>query len=205
LSVDDKFKFFDNEKGSLTVQYELIFRGSLIQYWEKIHTELEHLFPNDQPEQASFNISHSLPPGEFDPVIIDILDEEHRLAVVSLMTESGADANIIKLTVFIQRKANEKSGESALLRWNNIKDAWLAQGLLINPLAEPQKTTAKVEKPAKPEKDARLDDWFNWYDEMRANDFVCTLKQIAAETGYSHDRIRLLHARYKNERKLLKT
>ena len=30
------------------MQYELIFRGSLIQYWEKIRIELEHLFPNDQ-------------------------------------------------------------------------------------------------------------------------------------------------------------
>jgi len=187
------------------MQYELIFRGSLIQYWEKIRVELEHLFPNDQPGQASFNISHSLPPGEFDRMTIELLDKEHKHEVVVLIAESGANGYTVKLTVFIEQEASEKSGESTLLKWNNLKDAWLAKGLLIDPLAKPQKIAAKPEKPAKPERGARLDPWFDWYHEMQANGFKVTLEEIANEVGLSCEYVRRLHMIYKNERKFLKT
>lgn len=56
----------------------------------------------------------------------------------------------------------------------------------------------KPDKPLKPET-RDLEDWFRYYHDCQKAGFRVTLRDIADETGYSHDYVRQKHAEYKAE------
>lgn len=185
--------------------YELIFRGALARYWQVIYTEWQRPSRQDPLAPKPFRLSHLKLPEEFEEVTIEFLDEQGRLGLVTVDALSGADGKLVKLIVHLGREAYEQQGKSALLKWNELKNAWERKGWLIDPLAPIQPPAAKPDKPAMPEGDSSLDPWFDWLHSMRASGLKCTLKELAREIGYSHGRIRELHSRYAKARGLDKS
>lgn len=120
------------------MQYELIFRGTLLQYWKKIRAEWQNPSRKDPLVQKPFRLSHPQPPREFEEVTIEFLDEQHRLGLVTVDALSGAAGKSTKLIVHIEQEAYEKDGETALTKWNKIKSAWIRKDWLIDPLAQYQ-------------------------------------------------------------------
>ena len=57
----------------------------------------------------------------------------------------------------------------------------------------------KPEPPAKPEKGASLDAWFDYYHAMKNIGYQYTLRDVAKEVGYSYGYIRQQHANYSAE------
>lgn len=96
------------------MQYDLIFRGSLIQYWEKIHAEWQRPSRKDPLAPEPFRLSHDSPPQEYEEVVVEFLDQAHRLGLVTVDALSGSDGKTVKLIVHIEREAYEESGKSAL-------------------------------------------------------------------------------------------
>ena len=128
--------------------YELIFRGSLVQYWNKIRAEWQRPSRKGPLAQEPFRLSHPHPPEEFEEVTIEFLDEQYRLGLVTVDALSGADGKSVKLIVHIEREAYKESGKSALSKWNKMKSAWERKGWLIDPLAQlhPKKTRGMLDK-----------------------------------------------------------
>lgn len=178
------------------MQYELIFRGSLVQYWKVIYAEWQRPSRQDPLAHKPFRLSHLKLPEEFEEVTIEFLDEQHRLGLVTVDALSGADGKSVKLIVHRGREAYEEHGESALRKWNKLKNAWERKGWLIDPLAQIQQHVVKPEKPAMPEHGSHLNLWFDWFHNMQTSGLKCTLQDIARETGYSYGRIRQLHSMY---------
>ena len=85
--------------------------------------------------------------------------------------------------------------------------AWEVQELenVNSDHTEPVSSVAKPEKPTKPNPGSKLDIWFDWYHAMHANDFRCTLADIAKEVTYNAGYVRQLHARYAEERSLTRS
>ncbi len=176
--------------------YELIFRGSLAQYWQVIYTEWQRPSRQDPLAPKPFRLSHLKSPEEFEEVTIEFLDEQGRLGLVTVDALSGADGKSVKLIVHLGREAYEQKGKSALLTWNKLKNAWERKGWLIDPIAPIQPPVVKPEKPAMPERGSHPDLWFDWLHNMRASGFKCSLKELARETGYSYGHIRRLYSIY---------
>lgn len=125
---------------------EFIFRGSLVQYWKLIYAEWHRSFGSDTHARNPLRMSHTLkdhPPREFEEVVLEFLDEQFRLGVVTVNAESVSDGKLVRLIVHIEREAYEESGKSALSRWNKIKSAWQRNGWLMDPLAQYQATNKR--------------------------------------------------------------
>jgi hypothetical protein len=121
------------------MQHELIFRGSLVEYWNLIYTEWQQPSRHDPLAQELFKLSHPVkdhPPGENETVAIVFLEEQHRREIVTVFADSVPDGKIVKLTVFFEDEAFEKTGESAVSKWNKMKNAWIRNNLLIDPNAQ---------------------------------------------------------------------
>lgn len=54
-------------------------------------------------------------------------------------------------------------------------------------------------KPNKLDDGGTLDDWFDWYHDMKGAGFRCTLRDIAKETGYSYGHVKNKHMNYTAE------
>ncbi len=121
------------------MQHELIFRGSLVEYWNLIYTEWQQPSRHDSLAQELFRLSHPVkdhPPRENETVAIVFLEEQHRREIVTVFADSVPDGKIVKLTVFFDDVAFEKTGESAVSKWNKIKSAWIRNDLLIDPITQ---------------------------------------------------------------------
>jgi hypothetical protein len=118
------------------MQYELIFCGSLVQYWKVVYAEWQRPSRKDLLAQEPFRLSHTHPPKEFEEVTIEFLGEERRLGLVTVDALSGSDGKSVKLIVHIEPEAYETKGEFALTKWNKLKSAWKRRDLLIDPIAQ---------------------------------------------------------------------
>ncbi len=126
------------------MQHELIFRGSLIQYWKLIFAQWKR--PSASLAEPPFELSApslSLPPfagfvpKENETLITVFYDEKH-WEIVAVFADAVLGKNIVKLTVFYSDEAFEKRGESAVARWNKLHRSMERKGLLIDPLAQYQ-------------------------------------------------------------------
>ncbi|MBL0344434.1 hypothetical protein [Candidatus Villigracilis affinis] len=110
------------------MQYELIFRGSLVQYWQAIHTGWQRAIRKNSQGQEPFRLSHARPPREYEELTIEFLDDNRRRSLITVDALSGADGNFVKLIVHIEREAYENNAGSALAKWNKLKGTWERKG-----------------------------------------------------------------------------
>lgn len=124
------------------MQHDLIFRGSIVQYWKVIFAHWGEL--SASLAGPSFEISApslSSPPSadyvpkENETLIIAFYDEKH-WEIVAVFADAVLGKNIVKLTVFHSDEAFEKRGESTVKRWNKLRNLLERKGLLIDPLAQ---------------------------------------------------------------------
>lgn len=131
------------------MQYELIFRGSLVQYWQTIHTGGARR-PQKFTRPGTIQAVDARPPRKYEELTIEFLDDNRRRSLITVDALSGADGNFVKLIVHIEREAYENNAGSALAKWNKLKGAWEKKGWLFDPLARIQQRVAKPKSPAKP-------------------------------------------------------
>jgi len=179
--------------------YDLIFRGSLAQYWRAIHKEWQKPLRKNPLAAEPFRLSHHHAPQGFEEVTIEFLDDQRRLGLVTVDALSGSDGKFVKLIVHDDRDAYEQVGKTALAGWKKIENTWLRRGWLTNPLAQTQQAVAKPRKPAKPKPGSKLNLWFDYYHAMQAAGFKYTFGDIASETSYNPGHIANLHGNYKKE------
>jgi hypothetical protein len=89
--------------------------------------------------QKPFGLSHPFkdqPPKINETVIITFLEEQHRREIVAVWADATPDKEKVKITVFFEDEAFEKTGQPAVSRWNKMKSAWIRKGWLIDPLAQ---------------------------------------------------------------------
>jgi hypothetical protein len=126
------------------MQHELIFRGSLVQYWKVIFAQWQRSsaslgeppFKIPTPSPGTAPIANCLP-KENETLAIVFYDEKHR-EIVAVFADAVLGKNIVKLTVFYNDEAFEKRGESAVARWNKLQRLMERKGWLIDPLAQYQ-------------------------------------------------------------------
>jgi hypothetical protein len=182
------------------MQYELVFRGSLVQYWHAVHAEWLRSIRKYSDPNGAFRLSHAVPPQPYEEVTIEFMDSHNRLGLVTVDALSGSNGNLVKLIVHIEREAYQETAQIALKKWERLKNSWLRKGRLFDPLVQPQGTNIKPAKIPRPKQGSSMDAWFDWFHNMQALGIRCTLKEIAQETGYSYGRVRQLHAVYLNSR-----
>jgi len=78
------------------MQHELIYRGTLVQYWHAIFAELQRASRTNQFPQKPFRLSHSQPPKENETVAITFWDEQHRHEMVTVFADSVPDEAVVK-------------------------------------------------------------------------------------------------------------
>ena len=101
---------------------------------------------------------------------------------------------------------NERLRKKREEEWQQILESRKIQALeklveLNKKLLEVQNVSEKPTRPEKPTKEASLEDWFKYYDDCHSLGFKCTLKEIAKETGYSHQSIKNKRGPYLAEHK----
>ena len=124
------------------MQHELIFRGSLVQYWKVIFAQWQRSsassgeppFKIPTPSPESEPIANYVP-KENETLAIAFYDEKH-WEIVSVFADAVLGKNIVKLTIFYNDEAFEKRGESAVARWNKLQRSMERKGLLEDPLAQ---------------------------------------------------------------------
>ena len=118
---------------------ELYFRGPLVQYRNAIYSKWKQLgIALGQDEPFRLNTTVDFVPNEYETLPITFLDEQHQHEIVTVFADQLLGKKVVALTVFFEQEAFEKSGESALSKWNKVASALERDGWLVDPFARYQ-------------------------------------------------------------------
>ena len=190
---------------------DFYFRGTLAQFWKAIYAEYLRLTAVLGREPFVLIATElKLPLAKYEPKIseqiqIHFSNEVDRSPVVSVRADSVLDAELVSLVVDVYPQALEEKGESVYAILQEMKNAWLEKGWLINPAAYIAKIAQLVaipQEPPKPKTGAELTAFFERHHQKKVAGQKSTLKQIAEETGFGYRYVRQLHSKFLKERKL---
>jgi len=181
------------------------FRGTLNQFWSFVYIEWQSRqsqagFELLQPDPAKISVE-GYTPARYDEISLAFYVAGHRECAVLVTAASVLDADLVGLEVGIHIRPLERYGDSVLQGWQELKSRMLDRGLLINPHAL---LGAISPIPPQPTAGVDLAAYFDHYHRERAQGRKCTLKDIAAQTGFQYTYVRQLHAKYLRERHSLR-
>jgi len=116
--------------------HEFIFRGDLTQFWHLVHGIWQRARENGEQPPFELSADSQTPPGITTTVILIFYTQDRNREALSLFADAAPDSDTTILTIFYNEEAFQESGQPARQAWEELRDAWRKDGLLVDPRAQ---------------------------------------------------------------------